>query len=93
MTIEKIKELKAKAHVIEPVVWIGKAGLTKEVVEEMKKQLKKKQLIKVKLLKPALENTCKKDLAKKIAEETGSELVTQVGFVAVLYKANTAKSI
>lgn len=90
---EKVKELKARSHCLEPVVWVGKAGLTKKVIEEAKKQLKKKKLIKVKLLKSALEGKGKKELAGKIAEKTGSILIAQVGFVAVLYREKTAKSI
>ena len=78
------KELVERAKLLEPVLRIGKSGLTEGVIAEIKKQLKKKKLIKIKLLKGALGN--RKELAKEIAAKTGSELVQQVGFVVVLHK-------
>lgn len=80
------KELKEKGKYLEPVIRIGKAGLTEGVIKEIKLQLKKKNLIKVKLLKGALEQKDKKQLANELAEKTGSELIDRVGFVVVLYK-------
>lgn len=85
MSAERIRELKAKSHALEPVVWVGKAGITDTVIKEAKKQLKARGLIKVKFLKAALEAKGKKELAEDIATKTGSSLVHQVGFVAVLY--------
>ncbi|MBR9691507.1 YhbY family RNA-binding protein [Candidatus Woesearchaeota archaeon] len=84
MTLKK--ELTEKAKSLEPVLRIGKSGLTDGVIEEIKKQLRKKKLIKVKFLKPALEGKSRKDFAKDIAEKTDSELIHQVGFVVVLNK-------
>lgn len=81
-----LRELKAKAHGLEPILWIGKAGLTATVVQEAKKQLRKKGLIKIKMLKSSLQDMKKKDLARGIAEKTCSTLVSQTGFTAVLYR-------
>ncbi|PIN87284.1 ribosome assembly RNA-binding protein YhbY [Candidatus Woesearchaeota archaeon CG10_big_fil_rev_8_21_14_0_10_44_13] len=86
---EKIKQLKAASYDLGPVVWIGKAGITETVIQEAKKQLKNKGLIKVKFLKQSMEQKSKKELAKEIAGMTGSHLVHQVGFIAVLYKERT----
>lgn len=80
------KELLEKAKQLEPVLRIGKSGLTEGVVAELKKQLKKKKLIKVKFLKSALVEKNRKELAKEVADKTGAELIHQVGFVVVLYK-------
>ena len=79
-----IKELKAKAMAIEPIVRIGKSGLSESVVNEIKKQLKQKKLIKIKMLKSFIGSTDKKEAARQIAEKTGSVLVHRVGFVVVL---------
>ncbi len=80
------KELVAKAKLLEPVLRIGKSGLTENVITEIKKQLQKKKLIKIKFLKPALVDKDRKELAKEIAEKTEAELIHQVGFVIVLYR-------
>ena len=81
-----IKELKAQAKALEPIVRIGKSGLSETVVAEIKKQIEQKKLIKVKMLRSFVGNDDKKVLAKQIAEKTGSILVQRTGFVAVLAK-------
>ena len=45
------KELKEISIGLRPTIQIGKKGLTIELIEEIKKQLKKKKLLKIKLLK------------------------------------------
>ena len=80
------KKLKDKAKTLEPVIRIGKNGLTESTIKEIKKQLNKKKLIKVKLLKAFISDKNKKEVAKEIAEKTSSQLIYMVGFVVVLYK-------
>jgi len=80
------KELKEKAKPIEPMIRIGKNGLTENAVKEIKKHLKKKKLVKVKLLKSFISDKNKKQVANDVAEKTQSMLVDSVGFVVVLYK-------
>jgi RNA-binding protein len=80
------KELKNKARLIEPVIRIGKSGLTENAVDEIKKQLKKKKLIKIKFLKSFISDKNKKHVANEIAEKTQSTLIDMVGFVVVLWK-------
>jgi len=80
------KELMEKAKFLEPCIRLGKNGLTSEVIEEIKKQIKKKRLIKVKFLKSALGEGKRKDFAKEIASKSDAELIHQVGFVVVLWK-------
>ena len=80
------KELVAKSKLLEPILRIGKSGLTEGTVKEIERQLKKKKLIKIKFLPASLEERNKKEFAKEIALLTNSELIHQVGFVIVLYK-------
>ena len=74
---------------IEPVVRIGKSGLTEPVINEIKKQLEKKKLIKIKMLKAFVSGKDKKEMAREIAEKTGSMLVHNVGFIVVVAKKKT----
>lgn len=76
--------LREKAKLLEPVIRIGKNGLTEGTIKEIEKQLKKRKLIKIKLLKSFIEGKDKKSAAKEVAEKTNSILVDQVGFVVVL---------
>lgn len=84
MNTPDIKLLRAKSHSLEPVLQIGKSGVTDSVIEEIKRLLKKKKLIKIKLLKPAGD---RKKLVEEIISATGATLVRSVGRVAVLYKS------
>ena len=77
---------KEKAKTLEPVIRIGKNGLTESTIKEIKKQLNKKNLIKVKLLRAFISDKNKKDIAKEIAQKTNSQLIDLVGFVVVLYQ-------
>ncbi|MBW2984647.1 YhbY family RNA-binding protein [Candidatus Woesearchaeota archaeon] len=83
--ISKIR-LRSKAKTLEPIVRIGKNGLTEGTINEIKRQLKKKKLIKIKLLKSFVQARDKKELIKEIASLTNSEIIESVGFILVLHK-------
>ena len=78
--------LKSRAKTLEPVLRIGKNGLSEGTVNEIKTQLRKKKLIKIKLLTSFIQDKNKKDLIKEIASLTDSEVIESVGFVVVLNK-------
>jgi RNA-binding protein len=80
------KQLLEQARLLEPILRIGKNGITESVIAEIKKQLKNRKLIKIKLIKSIMEGPGKKKTAKEIADATDSELIQQVGFVIVLHK-------
>lgn len=84
MTPAERKKLKGLAHRLEPVVLIGAKGLTAEVVAEVSLALKAHELIKVRA--PGLDRDARAELFKEIALKTESELVQEIGKVAVLYK-------
>lgn len=81
-----LKELKSKSNQLHVMVRIGKNGITDNTIEEISKNLKAHKLIKIKLLKsfPELEN--RKEIAKSLAEKTGSQLIQATGFTIVLHK-------
>jgi RNA-binding protein len=86
----QIKELKAKAHKLEPVVIIGAKGLTEEVLAEIERALKAHELIKVRA--PALERSERNDVLGQVCERTGAQPVQQVGKVFVIYRKNTSEA-
>lgn len=87
MDKQKLKELRQKAQLLNPLVRIGKNGLTGAQLEEINKHLKKKKLVKIKILKSLIEQGAKKDaVAKEICERTGTILVQRIGFVVTIYR-------
>jgi RNA-binding protein len=91
LTPDKKKELKSKARALEPLVRLGKNGLTPTVVLQVKRLLDKRSLVKVKFLRAFLDSHDRKSASEELAQKTGSELVDQVGFVVVLYRRPGAK--
>jgi RNA-binding protein len=77
------KQLRGLAHHLDPVVMIGKAGLTEGVIAASAKALDAHELIKVRFLEFKDE---KKDLAAQLAEATGSDIAGIIGHILILYK-------
>ncbi len=66
-------------------VQIGKSGITPEIIEELKMQLKKRKIVKIKFLKNADRENFK-EKAEFIAKSANAELVEIRGFTIVLRK-------
>lgn len=77
--------LRSIAHHLQPVVHIGKTGLTANVLAEIDRALEQHELIKVRFLDFKEE---KKTLSQTIATDTRSELVGMVGHIAMFYRQN-----
>jgi RNA-binding protein len=81
----QIKELRARAHRLEPVVIIGAKGLTDEVLAEIDRALNAHELIKV---RAALERDERDEALRRICERTGAQRVQQIGKIFVIYRKN-----
>jgi RNA-binding protein YhbY len=75
-------------HAMPVLVRIGKAGLTAQILEEIRKHLKKRGAIKVKFLPAHAKGKDKRKFAAELAEKTNSRIAQQVGFVVVLQRQN-----
>ena len=71
---------------IEASTHIGKNGVTPSLIEEVSRQLKDNKLVKVKVLKSALDETSRSEIAAQLAEKTGAELVEVKGNTVVLFR-------
>ncbi len=81
--------LKGLAHALEPVVRIGKAGLTPGIVEETRKSLLSHELIKVRIEQE--ESADRRELAEQLARDTGAEIAATIGKLAILYRTRDEK--
>ncbi len=86
MDKKRIMELKGMAARMESSTHVGKNGVTDSLIEEINRQLKDNKLVKVKVLKSALESMPRDEIAKVLAEKTGSELIEVRGNTVVLFK-------
>lgn len=80
-----LRRLKSMGQLLDPVVHIGKGGLTEALLASVNLALTDHELIKVKFDAHKEE---KKVLAPELAVRTSSRLIQRVGNVVVLYRAH-----
>jgi RNA-binding protein len=76
--------LKARAHALEPLVQIGHAGVTPQVMTEVDRGLAAHELIKVRIA--SADRDGRAAAAEAIAAGTDSTVVHRVGKVVVLWR-------
>ena len=79
----QIRKLKAAAQLLEPMLKVGKAGLSDAFIRTVSETLDQHDLVKIKFVDFKEQ---KKELAPQLAEKTGSHLVMRVGNVMVLHR-------
>jgi len=87
LTNPQIRKFKAAAQLLEPMLKVGKAGLSEGFVKTVSDTLAQHELVKIKF---ADFKEQKKELAPLLAEKTGSHLIMRVGNVMVLHRPRVA---
>lgn len=86
MDIKQIKQLRAQGKTLLPLVHLGKQGITDALIEEINVHLKKRGLVKIKVLRSALLETTKEQLAESICSKTKSTLIEFAGLMLVIFR-------
>jgi len=79
------KFLKARAHGLKPVVFIGQKGLTHNLIGSINDALNTHEVIKVKFI-DFKEKRQKGDMAANIEAEASCRLVGMIGHIAIFYR-------
>jgi RNA-binding protein len=79
------KYLRGLAHGLKPVVFIGRKGLTPEVLLFAEKALERHELIKMKF-NDFKEKADKTEISERIEKETGAENVGMIGHTVIFYR-------
>lgn len=79
-------KLRSIASKEDTIFQIGKSGVTDETALQIENALRARELVKIKVLENA--PVFAKEAAAKLAEKTGSQVVTVIGTKIVLYKKN-----
>ena len=77
--------LRSQAHHLEPVVLIGKLGITDGTIESIDRVLEARELIKIKFRELKDE---KLSLLEKITELTNSQVVRVIGHTVIIFRQN-----
>ncbi|MGA2604546.1 MAG: YhbY family RNA-binding protein [Verrucomicrobiia bacterium] len=83
LTSRQTGQLRSLAQRLDPILHLGKAGVTDAFLTSVEQALNDHELIKIKFT--AFKDS-KKALAEEMAARTNSELVWIVGHLAVLYR-------
>lgn len=85
----QIKQLKALAHKLKPIVTVGQHGMKDSINDELAIAIDFHQLVKVKI---NLGDRDERDeLVTQLAKHHKAELVQKIGNIAVLYRRNFDK--
>ena len=89
ITTKQRATLRALANTLDPVMHIGKEGLTENSFVELNNLFDARELFKITVLKNC--DQTPRELAGIIQEETGCEIIQCIGLKIVLYKKSTRK--
>jgi len=76
--------LRGLAHALEPVVRVGRAGVSPSVIEETKRSLASHELIKVRIDND--DSSQRKALAEELANACDAAVAGTIGKLAILYR-------
>ena len=83
----KMRELILKVEQSQPIVNVGKSGVTENLISEIQMHAKKRKVFKVKVRRNLLQNKSRLEVFSDIASKTGLEVVKITGNTAIfLYK-------
>ena len=89
LTNTQKKFLRKLGHDMNPVVYIGKEGLTETVISAIDEALQYHELIKVKIINT--DRLSKHEAAEQIPLKTGCYLVQLIGKTLLIYRRNNEK--
>lgn len=84
MTSKQRAYLKGLAMTMDPIIQLGKNGLTPENTASVEEALAARELIKISVLQNCLEDP--REMAEVLAERTRSQVVQVIGKKIVLYR-------
>lgn len=94
MTSKQRAFLKKEAHNLEPIVRIGKDGLSDNIVHSLLDAINSRELIKVKVLQNLdADKDDTREMAEELSRKSGAELVGVIGKIIIFYKENKDKPV
>ena len=82
--------LRGLGNALEPVMQIGKEGLTENVVTSVNLLLEARELVKIKVLKNI--DLTSREIADELSAKLNADVVQVIGNNLILYKSSTRKN-
>lgn len=86
LSTKQKQQLKAKAHALNPVVFIGTGGFTDSVRKEIERALDDHELIKIRIQEN--DRHTRQALYAEVCQATAAHAVQLIGKVAIIYRKN-----
>jgi RNA-binding protein len=90
LTPAQRQTLKGRAHRLHPIIMVGTAGLTAEVLKEIDLALKSHELIKIRVLNEGASG--RKTYMEEICRALGAAPVQRIGKVLVVFRPRPAET-
>lgn len=84
LTSKQRAYLRGLGNTLEPIILIGKGGVTETMINEIDAVLEARELIKLKVLNNSLEDP--REASHSIAEKLGADVVQVIGGKFILYR-------
>ena len=91
LTGKQKRHLRAMGNEMDPILQVGKGGITETVVNQTDETLEARELIKCRVLQNCSEEP--KAVAEQLAEQTQADLVQVIGRNFILYRASKNKPL
>jgi putative YhbY family RNA-binding protein len=86
ISISERRDLRARAHALNPTVMIGNAGLSESVIREIGSSLRNHELIKIRVLND--DRAERAAMLESICEQLNAAPVQHIGKILVIYQPN-----
>ncbi len=90
ITTKQRAYLRGLGNALEPVMQIGKEGISENVLTSVNLLLEARELVKVKVLKN--NDVGARETAEEVAKALGADIVQVIGNIFILYKKSTRKN-
>ena len=85
MTSKERAQWRAKANTLEPIIQIGKEGISENLITQVDDTLDNRELIKIRVHLETAPKT-PKELANELGEALGADVIQVIGGIIVLYR-------
>lgn len=88
---KQVRQLRSMAHHLDPVISVGKNGITDAVARQTEEELELRELVKVSVQE--MSDYSAREAANELAERVGAEVVQVIGRKFSLYRKSSRKDV
>jgi RNA-binding protein len=87
LTSKQRAYLRKIGHQMDPIIQIGKSGVTEPVIRQVDEALEARELIKARVLQSCTDSI--ESIAEQLVKATGAEVVQSIGNILLFYRRSS----